>query len=291
MAADCAEEKLNIGKSRCTKAPKLAQYMIWTPNDFVIEEADLADAATFKAFIQAALKAAVDVRIYLFPAFSRVEPQSEDAVYIQSPLGSRKVREGNYRDRYFIDESLCTHKAMFTHTTKEGRVIIIDVEGQWTLVEDSDGNYRGQSLDLLSVEKIIRSTGDNLTETPVYVSLSDSNELNRNGFLYSFPGLVSELEPLTDVTLTIVVEDTDNLKVTVTNTCDGTLVSGLVVGDFTVLTAAGAAQAPDSRTVVSAGVYRLTRAANFVTGTVNLVSAATLSIEAYEATATAFVGA
>lgn len=282
MAEVCADPKKNLGKNKCIKVPQLFAAMIETPNSFALTEANLASAAALKTALQDAIKNAVDLRIYKWPKFSRMEPNSEETKYVESPNGTRKARDGRYRFRHFVQAALCSHKAMFTHTTTEGRIIYIDLEGNWLLTQDSNGDYRGLSIDLLNVEKLKLSSGDDLTETPIYVSLANNLEIDENGYLFNYPGVYEELEPLTDVLIEVVVTSATVLTVTVTNKCDGTPVSGLVQADFTIKTTAGAAQVPTAFAESTDGVYTITKGTNFVDGNLNLVTPDNLTLDAYE---------
>lgn len=286
MSDQCSDTKKNIGKSKCNKIPKQFKYVIWTPNEFSLTESQLSVLATLKAALQVALIAGLDDRIYLFPKFSNAtENDSEATIYVQSSMGSRKVRDGNYRFRHFVSKSLCIHRAMFTHAGSDGRLIYVDVENQMLLTKDSDGNYRGVSLDLFNPEKLKLSTGDDLTESPIYVALSDNREIDLNGYLFDVSTMISELEPLTDVDVVVAIAvAATTIDVTVTNACDGSPISGLAAADLIVTTTAGVVQAPTTvaTEIGTTGVYRIIKSTNFVDGFVNLKSAATLSIQAYE---------
>lgn len=282
--ADCTDSKQNLSKSRCSKLPALPLYMITTPDDFVLTTANLASASALRTALQDALEGALDARIYLWPKFSSAEDASEETVYSETPFGSRKIRDGNYRFKFMISKSLCLHKAMFSHSGTGGRVIIIDSERQVLLTEDSDGNYRGLSLDLLNVEKIKINMGDVLTETPVYVSLADNKEIDESGFLFDC-SIVNELEPLTDVSLVVTSPTTAGFTVTVTQVCDGTPVSGLVKADF----AGTGIGTIDTVTEGADGVYAFVPTTVFADGTVNLVNPDALTLHAYESTGAATV--
>jgi len=289
MAECTTASKQNIGKSNGNCLPGLPVSMFTVPDSFELTAEQIATAAALKTALQTAIKASVDARAYKWPRFSNGEDASEATVYSETAFGSRKIRDGNYRFRFMISKSLCLHKAMFSHSANGGRVIVLDKEGNIWLTLKSNGKYTGLSIDMINVEKIKINFGDVLTETPVYVSLADNKELDESGELVAC-SIYNELEALTDVDLAVEVVDSDNLRVTVTQKCDGTPVSGLVIGDFTVLTAAGAAQAPDTVTEPSSdGVYLFTRAANFVTGSVNLKAASLLTLDAYESTGAATV--
>lgn len=291
MAVDCIDQKQNLSKTKCRDLPELPKSMMTVPSDFELTEANLATPAALKTALQAALKASTDARIYKWPNFSNAEDNSEETKYVESAFGTRKSRDGNYRFRFFISKSLCLHKKMFTHgEIDSGRVIIYDSKRRILLTKLSNGNYTGLSIDCLNPEKLKINMADVITESPIYVALQDNLEIDQDGYLFDVGSIWKELEPLTDVDLTVEVIDTDNFRVTVLQSCDGTPVSGLVIGDFTVLTDAGAAQAPDTVTEPNSdGVYLFTRAANFIDGTVDLKVPSLLSLDAYESTGPAVV--
>lgn len=278
---DCIIDKKNLGLSKCNKLPAMPKGMITTPLGFAISPTDAADPDAW----QDALLASKDVRIYLWPDFRNSTDNSEKTVYEQTPLSTMKVRPGRYQFLFDIKESLCVHKAMFSHSGIAQRVFIIDNENQLIGTVDSDGNLRGFTVDLLNVEKLMFSNGTVSTKSPVYVSLKDSEELDVNGTIID-GSFAATLNRLTDVELDISSAAIGKIIVTVKAVCDGTLISGLALADFIVKTAAGATIVPSSMTE-SAGVYTLNSAANaFLTGTLALKTPDLLSIEAYEAAVT-----
>lgn len=280
----CERVRQNLDKSKCTKLPGVPVSMLTVSNSFELTEEQIATEAALKTALQTVIKASYNDRGWKWPKFSNGEDVSEETIYSKTPFGTRKIRDGNYGFRFMVSKSLCLHKKMFSHSSNEGRVIPYDKEGRIWLTKKSNGKYTGFTVDMLNVEKMKISFGDVLTETPIEVWLSDNLELDENGYLIDCP--FNELEPLTSVVLEVTdVVDSDNFKVTVTQECDGTRVSGLVLADFTVLTAAGAAQAPDTVTEPNDdGEYLFTRAANFITGSVNLKAPSAVSIDAYEST-------
>ena len=281
MASVCEQEKENLG-AKCNDLPSLPACMIETPDNFFIAPDDYATEALLLAKLQDAILDVSSKRIYYWPFFDGYEGNNEDTVYEENALADLKVRNGKYRFRVFFAKGLCLHKAMFTHATKGGRVFLYDVDGRLFGTRDSQGNLRGFSISLLNPEKLIISDGSVATKSPVYVVLANSNEADKNGYVIDLPELTT-LNRLTDVTLAVVGTPTaTTIVVSVTASCDGTPISGLVTADFVVTTAAGATQ------VVTAaegdeGVYTLT-GTDMVSGFVNLVAPASLSIEAYEST-------
>lgn len=280
MAEECATSKQNLDKSRCVKLPGLPAWMFTVPDSFELTDVQIATQSALKTALQTALKASTDARIYKWPRFSNGEDASEETIYSESAFGSRKIRDGNYRFKFMISKSLCLHKKMFSHSSNEGRVIVGDKEGRIWLTLKSNGKYTGLSVDMLNVEKMKINFGDVLTETPIYVSLADNKELDEAGELVPC-SIYNELEALTDVDLAVSDVSASDFKVTVTQTCDGTPVSGLVKADF-VGTSIGTIDTVTEPN--SDGVYLITADTVFVDGSINLVAASLLSLDAYEST-------
>lgn len=283
------EPKKNLGVSKCNTLPQVFAEMITTPLSFKLTAAQAADPALAKTALQNALKSGLANRIYKWPEFSGFENVSEDAVYEETSLTDILVRAGKYRWRFSISKNLCMHKAMFSHNTRgNARVFFLDVDGNYFGTELSNGDVAGFRISLLNVEKLMISDGSVSTKSPVYVVLKDHKEIDKNGVQFdgSFAG---ELVPLSDVELEIQSSPavtTDDFYVSVKVKCDGTPVSGLVVGDFEVTTALGVAQVPTAfeETSAGSGIYHFTKSTDFVDGFVNLVAAADLTVDAFEST-------
>jgi hypothetical protein len=277
MAAECEIDKSNLGLSKCKNLPQLIRGMITTPSKFSLTKEDAADPEKW----QDALVDSKGARIYLWPNFKGFEDVSEEAVYEDTPLADIKVRDGKYRYRFHIEESLCLHKAMFSHRATSGRVFFIDVEGQLIGTELANGNLAGFNLSLLNTEKLTISDGSVATKSPVYVVLQDNKEMDRSGVTFN-GDFVNSLERLTDVTLTVESASATSVVVKVVVSCDGTPVNGLALADFVLLATNGDVQTITGVAEVD-GVYTLTGTA-LVSGTVNLVAAKDLTVLAFEST-------
>jgi hypothetical protein len=280
--------KKNLGKSRCNKLPKLMKGMITTPDDFVIEAAYYVSGATLLAALQALVRESINDRGYLWPAFHNIEDNSEESQYEDTPLARIPIRDGNYRFKPLISKNLCMHKAMYSHRAiNEGRVFFIDVDNQLFGTEDDDGNIRGFKIGLLWTEKLRISNGSNSTLSPIVVDLADNEEIDAHGVLLDGSSLTT-LEPLTDVTITSISQVVGTLVFEVKQTCDGTPVSGLVVGDILVYAADGntlQAKLALTENANIPGRYTLTSPGGdpFENGTLTLLNAGDLSVGAYEA--------
>lgn len=294
--AECATRKKNIALSKCNKLPGLAKMMVETPDDFFFTPANILTAAAFKTAVQALLVDDYADRGYLYPPFMTFTNNSQATVFEETPLGRRKVIDGQYRFNFGISENICIHKAMYTHQATSGvRVFIIDHKNQWWGTEDESGNFLGLTIAMLDTEKFFLNDGAAVTKSPINVDLLDNTELDQDGVILSgdIGKIVNQVIRLADVVITVVtITDAGDIDISVTAECDGTAISGLVVADFIYLNAAGVAvvisTATESATIP--GQYKLTQASDlFVDGTVNITTPALLSIKAYESTGAAAV--
>ena len=280
MSLDCNITKKNLGLSKCNKLPSLIKSIITTPASFKLTPVQLLTESATKTALQNALLAGIAQRIYLWPNFVGFENISQEAVYEVNALAYIPVRDGNYRFKFHIKESLCFHKAMYTHRANGGRAFLFDVENQLIGTQDDDGNFMGLSIQNLNTEKLMFSDGSVSTKSPILLALSDNKELDQDGAILD-AAFVNTLTRLTDVTLEVVSASATTIVVKVFVTCDETPVNGLTDEDFVVLDAAG-----DPQTISGAteddGTYTLT-GSSIDSGTIDLVAAADLSVPGYEA--------
>src|SRR6478735_8619803 len=159
MAADCVTTKKNLALSKCNKLPGLLKGMIETPSDFSFSPSDIASAAAFKTALQALLVDDAADRGYLWPFFFTFTNNSQETVFQETPLGRRKVIDGQYRFNFGISENICLHKAMYTHQTTEGRVFLIDHKNQILGTLDTDGNFLGFTISQIATQKFAFNDG------------------------------------------------------------------------------------------------------------------------------------
>jgi hypothetical protein len=275
MSQTCNIEKRGLGVGDCTALPQLIRGMITTGNSFKFTAEEAADPALLEAALQEAI---LNEEAFVWPFFDQMENISEESVYEDLPLSYLPVRDGNYRFKFMIAQSLCLHKKMFTHRSKSGRVFLYDSEGQLTGTVNSAGDFLGLSMQLLHTEKLMMNDGSVTTKSPILVALRDNKELDRNGGLVDAP-FFNTVNRLTDAAIEVLSASSSAIEVKVTIECDGTPIQGLVSGDFILLTAAGAAQTIDTVTEGEPGVYTL-EGTGLVSGTLKLADAADLSIVA-----------
>lgn len=283
-AESCNIEKKSLGPGQCTQLPQMIRSMITTPQNFKFTAEQAGDPDLLEAAIQAALIAAPSSRIHIWPFFDTMEVLSEETTYEDTPLSIQKVRDGNYRFRFGIAQSLCLHKKMYSHNAKTGRVFLFDNENGLTGMLDSDGNFMGLSIQLLNTEKIMFNDGSVVSKSPVYVALRNNKELDTNGAIVT-ADYFGNFRLLTDVKLTIISASDTEIVVSVTIECDGSAVNGLADADFVFVDENGDAQSIALGSEDD-GVYTLT-GTGLVTGELSLVAPAanslvsTLSLQSY----------
>ena len=276
---DCIGVTDNLGLIKCNKLPAMPKLIIETPEDFFLTPTDAVDPTKW----QDALKDARGIRIYLWPEADNFEDKSEAAVYQTTPLSVIPVRDGRYQWLLQFSKSLCYHKAMFTHRGKDMRIFILDIQNQLFGKLNSDGNFQGFKVAMLNTEKLQISNGQVATVSPVYIVLADNTEVDKSGALID--GLfVGDLFPLTDVDITVITQTAADIKISVKTSCDNTPVLGLVKADFNLLKNDGTVQVILASTDHNDGTYSFTTGTAFVDGTIDLVAASALSIDAYEST-------
>ena len=280
----CDIEKLALGLSNCNEWPSLPKAGIWTPGDFTIPAATAADAALLKTYMQdALLDVDTSARIYQFPIFDKITDVSEAKVRVQQSSGRTiPVREGLKRFDIEWSINICLHRATYTHRSRNGRWIFIDSDDNYIVTKNSDGDFAGFKVSLFDTDSIKFNDGANPSISPAFLELANPNEINKS--VYMVPAaFTDELNILTDVEISQGTSTTSIIKVTVTQTCDGTPVSGLVTADFVVKkTSDGSTQTITAAEVSgSPGTYNLS-GTSLATGTV-----AILSTSGYEMAATA----
>lgn len=282
----CLNDQKNLGMSSCKKLPQQIKGMITTPDDFSLTFADAADPQEW----QDAILAAKGTRIYLWPVGVAFENISEAAVYEETSLADIAVRDGRYKFRLSFQENLNLHKNMFSHQNFQGRVFLIDDKNQLIGTSPDGNNFKGFTISLLNPEKITFNDGSVASKTPVYISLADNLELDENGCLIdgTFVGSLIRLTTVDVAVLSTPAPSATGFVVTVMSALDSEPILGLVVGDFVLLDAVGAAQVIGGVIDNGDGSYTLS-GAGLVTGTINLVAASALSIEGYESSGAADV--
>lgn len=287
----CVIVKKSLGANNCNEWPELPKAFIWTPANFVIPAAIAAVEADLQEYIQDALLVSGSARIYQFPEFDKFTDASEAKVRVQQASGRTiPVREGLKRFDIEYSINICMHRAMYSHRTRTGRIIIIDSANKYIVNKRTDGDFQGYKLSLLDTDSIKFNDGANPSISPVFMELADPNEINRDIYMIDAP-FTNELSLIVDVEISVVgTPSATSIVVDVATECDNTALSGLVVADFVKTITAGSTQTITSATESSTvpGRYSLV-GTGWTTGYINLKSPSVLSIQAYESTGAATV--
>lgn len=277
MACDETRRK-SLTPADCPELPGLLLSMITTGPNFKATKAQWEDPE----FWQAAIKADPPNRIYPWPNFAANENVSTEATYEDSVYGILPASDGQYRWRQGYRQSMCWHRAAFTHRSNSGRVILMD-ETSMIGMRNSAGEFMGLTKQLLHTEKMIFSDGAVATKSPILVALANPKEFDQSG--YMIPSSVLDgLTKVVDVVLTIIGTPADDeIIVDVMTECDNYPVLGLALADFILKDADGNTQSISSRTAdpVVQGRYTLS-GTGFTSGTLELKPASTLSLSAYD---------
>src|SRR5574343_749 len=273
---DCNTSVLNLGASRCKKIPQLMRGVITTPEDFTITAVNAATSAAWQTAILQSVG-----RCYLWPKWAlNFENVSSEGVREDTPLASISVFPGQHRWKLWFRENLSLHKAMYSHRGTAGRAFFIDHEMK-IIGTSTDGGttLQGFLLDEIDVDKLMLNDGSAATKTGVTFYMTDNTELDMNGYMVDGSSFLSALNPLTSVNLAVVgTPNATTIVVSVKSALDNVPIVGLVVADFVKTGAGTISTATDAN---DTGVYTIA-GTGFVTGTIDLVSAATLSLSGYE---------
>jgi hypothetical protein len=281
--AECNIKKKGLAGSDCPEVPVAIKGMIKTPVDFVIPKAtlDQGAAAVITYLNTQALLGNVDK----FPDFQALEDISQEQVYQDTIFSITPVKDGNYRFRPTIASSLCQHKAMFTHRSKNFRAFLYDDDGWLIGTEKENGDMRGWLGDLLHTEKMRFNNGTEASVSPLMVAFKNNKEWDRYGMMIDISQGLGDIYQLVDVTIEVLANPAPTASVIVVEVlteCDKIAVEGLELADFIVLDNAGVAIVVTAIEELSPGVYELTSTADFVDdSTVTLKPASTISAKPY----------
>jgi hypothetical protein len=279
--AECNIKKKGLAGSDCPEVPVAIKGMIKTPVNFVIPKAtlDQGAAAVITYLNTQALLGNVDK----FPDFQALEDISQEQVYQDTIFSISPVKDGNYRFRPTIASSLCQHKAMFTHRSKNFRAFLFDDDGWLIGTEKTNGDMAGWLGDLLHTEKMRFNNGTEASVSPLMVAFKNNKEWDRYGIMIDISQGLGDIYQLVDAVVEILADPVPTanvIVVEVTTECDGVAVEGLVEADFIVLDADGVAVVLTDFEETSPGVYTLTSTADFVdNGTVTIKPASTITVK------------
>jgi len=231
---NCVATLGNTGLSNCLDNLGMDAMLVWTKESF-----EFANEAA--AILEANWDSAInDHNIYPFPLFDAVEPAIEDNVKQDLPSGvSLFVREGKYGGKGTFQVALCNLAALRTFNEVQGRAFIVTGDGQIFGTSPDGAKFKGFKLSEFHVSKLGSTDGT----TKRMVELDYQFKLPTE--MADYPAVpVLDWDPLQlagiiDVTLTVSSSAEGSVVVAVSRDCDGEDVTGLVVGDFTILASDG----------------------------------------------------
>lgn len=278
----CIEALGNTGLSNCLDNLGHDAMLIWT-----LESFEFANEAA--AIVEANwLSATNDKSMYPFPLFDSVEPAIEDNVKQDLPTGvSLFVREGKYGGKGMFQVALCNLAALRTFNEVQGRAFIVTGDGQVFGTSPDGAKFKGFKLSEFHVSMLKGTDGT----TKRMVELDYQFKLVTE--MADYPAVpVLDWDPLTltgivDCTLTVTSSAEGSVVVNVTRDCDGQAVTGLLVGDFTMLASDGTTEMlpGDGFAENGSGTYTFTFTTPVLpddTYTVNLTTPALQTTGGYE---------
>ena len=205
----------------------------------------------------------------------------EDQVFSSAHGIETLVRHGRNSYMYRTLTTVQNHnKLRERFDNKRVRIFKADVRNNILGVRQPDGTkIAGVLCDKFIINNRMQPTGSDPGWTPISINEGDPDQLNTKAVQMQPTWLASLLLGLVEVTLQIVGTPSASIIDFSVNEINGLLgtnpVTGLVAGDITLLTAAGASQTITSLTETSDGNYRIA-GSSLVSGTLNLQAPSSL---------------
>jgi hypothetical protein len=279
----CSTLIKNTGLSDCNVDVGFDVGHVFVPRGTEIDtEANAKLLATWQTLIQAD----VGTRIYPVPPSVKQEPTADEPVYETLSQGAEQYLYTNTnKDRFFISASILTPTFVSNMNSLNN--------GIWAAYAfTSNGFIRGKSIDgvkflpmdcTVRIEPQRKATDAEGAHLPYTVRFDDYKDWNENGAIVDpVFNPSTDLEGLVNVNLAVSGTPTaTELILVATTELNDIAVTGLVVADFLIKTAAGAEQAPSSVTESPTGTYTFVTSGQ-VTGTANLQLPSAMTTEGYE---------
>ena len=232
----CIANLLNTGPSACKGKLGYDAMLLWTSESF-----EIANEAA--ALLEATYVDAVDAEtMFPFKVFDEIEPAIEDDVEQELPTGvTLFVREGKYGGIGRFELDLCSLPKYRTFNEIAGRVFIVTANGKIYGTSPDGVKFKGFKLSKLHVSKLGGTDGSTIRMVDVRYQFKNPTEMA------DFPAVPNigtvwdplSLQGLIDVTVTVDASAEGEVTLSVASNCDGEGVTGLVVGDFTILASDG----------------------------------------------------
>ena len=230
----CVASLGNTGLSNCLDDLGADSMLIWTTESF--EFANYAAALVESNWLDA-----INAKTaYPFPIFDYVEPNIEDDVKQDLPSGtSLFVREGKYGGKGMVQVALCNLPKLRTFNEVQGRAFIVTADGQVYGTSPDGAKFKGFKLSEFHVSMLKGTDGTTKRMVEVDYQFKLTTEMADYGAVPTLTWDPLNLTGIVDCTLTVTSSAEGSVVVNVTRDCDGQAVTGLVVGDFTILASDG----------------------------------------------------
>lgn len=209
----CALELANIGSQACEKTNPFMDVvsLLFTLPSFSF--ATMVEAATESKYTDAIKEG----KMYPLHGVVEMEDQSEDAQYYESPVGDRNPRRlGKYRYTFKFNKTMEVHKALQSFRNAKLNVFLLDSAGNICGYMPDGVIFKGFTIGMINPEKMTLAGQDNTPAwTPLAIDLYDAKEWNEKGIAIMPSWYASQLQPVSDVEITVVSKSAANIKLKV----------------------------------------------------------------------------
>jgi hypothetical protein len=291
MSTVCSTSITNWLKSCTENDLRAFKYKALVKRNTVLTTSveDLADKDTYTDLIQSG-------DLIPLPEILTIEKSNTDAVYQEFGLGkSVKVKDTVRKETDHVLIPHCSHKALRSLNSGKWDLIMWDENRNSPIRMVASDDYRGLPVDV-EVGLMNFSDGSDAAYTPIFINFEDSALFDDEVIIVknTWSGRDVIDAALIDVTLATVGTPTASLLVVSVNELCGYdsggaieyPVTGLVLGDFSIKTTAGAAQTSTGLTDNADGTFNLAFDADLESGNVTLKTPASMTTTGYKASNT-----
>lgn len=208
-ALSCDESVKNTGIVDCALLPKVIKGHLLVRAGTILTD---AQALAWKATIAGWLaEDEPGQRAHLILNFEGMEPKNTDAVYRETPYGTKtKSRDGKYGRRFeYQDGGLALHTKLKTFDGKQGRYEIFEIDSENNGFHGAKvaGGMKGYKVDLIDVPNYDQDNGSEPTKFYWEVAFANSNEFNKTPAFLKLPDdvdITEEFSSLIDTELAVV---------------------------------------------------------------------------------------
>lgn len=231
---NCIEVLGNTGLANCKDNLGYDAKLLWTTANF--EFANEA-AAILEANYEDAINAGT---MFPMPLFKEVEPTLEDDVEQETATGaSLFVREGKYGGIGRFETAICNLANLRTFNEAVGRAFIITSNGKIYGTSPDGVKFRGFDLSKFHVSYLKGTDGSTVRWVEIRYQFEDPTQMGDYAAVPTLDWNPLSLAGVVDVTLTLDSSAEGLVVASVVRNCDGEVVTGLVVGDWTMLASDG----------------------------------------------------